>query len=52
MNEIWKDVERTYPEKDLFQNDASRKCIQMVLYHWCKECGDRDRLDARTSMVR
>mmetsp|Transcript_51669 Transcript_51669/g.123003 ORF Transcript_51669/g.123003 Transcript_51669/m.123003 type:complete len:653 (+) Transcript_51669:47-2005(+) len=38
LQEIWKDVERTFPEKELFQEDDNRKVIQRVLYHWCKAC--------------
>lgn len=38
LEEIWKDIERTYSEMDMFQNDKVRKCMQQVLFHWCKSC--------------
>lgn len=38
MQEIWKDVERTYPEEELFQSNKSRHCMQTILFHWCKAC--------------
>mmetsp|Transcript_11203 Transcript_11203/g.19658 ORF Transcript_11203/g.19658 Transcript_11203/m.19658 type:complete len:681 (-) Transcript_11203:142-2184(-) len=38
LQEIWKDVERTYPEMELFQNDKCRRCMQQVLFHWCRAC--------------
>lgn len=38
LSEIWKDVERTYSEMELFQNDKCRRCMQQVLFHWCRAC--------------
>jgi len=38
LEEIWKDIERTYSEMEMFQNDKVRKCMQQVLFHWCKAC--------------
>uniref|UniRef100_A0A0G4HUP7 Rab-GAP TBC domain-containing protein n=1 Tax=Chromera velia CCMP2878 TaxID=1169474 RepID=A0A0G4HUP7_9ALVE len=37
MNEIWKDVERTFSERDFFQSEAVRRGMQRVLFTWCKQ---------------
>lgn len=34
--EIWKDIERTYSEIFHLQREKTRKCMQQVLFHWCK----------------
>lgn len=36
QQEIWKDIERTYPEVDLLQRQDCRRSMQKVLFHWCK----------------
>lgn len=36
QQEIWKDIERTYPEVDLLQRQDSRRSMQRVLFHWCR----------------
>ncbi|BAM42281.1 uncharacterized protein TOT_040000650 [Theileria orientalis strain Shintoku] len=37
MDEIWQDVERTYQERTLFQNDSVRKTLQRILFVWSME---------------
>ncbi|KAK1442745.1 putative TBC1 domain family member GTPase-activating protein [Babesia gibsoni] len=37
LEEIWKDVERTYQERSLFTTENVRKTLQRVLYVWSKE---------------
>lgn len=36
LQEIWKDIERTYPEVPLMQEERSHRAMQQVLFHWCK----------------
>jgi len=36
LQEIEKDIERTYPEVPLLQDERSRRAMQQVLFHWCK----------------
>jgi len=36
LNEIWKDVERTYAEIAMLTTAESRKAMQRVLFHWCR----------------
>ncbi|CAD7929225.1 unnamed protein product [Amoebophrya sp. A120] len=37
MQEIAKDVERTYSDKELFTRKDVRGILQQVLYNWCKQ---------------
>ena len=34
LKEIWKDVERTYPECEFLSSNESRKVLQRMLFHW------------------
>eukprot|EP00931_Biecheleriopsis_adriatica_P046675 TRINITY_DN26825_c0_g1_i2.p1 TRINITY_DN26825_c0_g1~~TRINITY_DN26825_c0_g1_i2.p1 ORF type:complete len:659 (-),score=163.45 TRINITY_DN26825_c0_g1_i2:42-1949(-) len=36
LKEIWKDVERTFPECQFLSSPESRKVLQMLLFHWCR----------------
>ena len=37
MEEIWKDVTRTFPERELFQSAETQKSLQRVLFTWGKK---------------
>ena len=37
MDEIWKDVTRTFPERELFQSAETQKSLQRVLFTWGKK---------------
>jgi TBC1 domain family protein 5 len=37
MEEIWKDVERTFPEREFFQSVDTQKALQRVLFTWGKK---------------
>lgn len=36
LKEIWKDVERTFPECEFLSSAQSRKMLQRILFHWCR----------------
>mmetsp|Transcript_66237 Transcript_66237/g.215537 ORF Transcript_66237/g.215537 Transcript_66237/m.215537 type:complete len:600 (-) Transcript_66237:85-1884(-) len=36
LKEIWKDVERTFPEVEMLSSADSRKMLQRLLFHWCR----------------
>lgn len=36
LKEIWKDVERTFPECEFLSSSQSRKMLQRILFHWCR----------------
>ncbi|CAJ1360753.1 unnamed protein product [Effrenium voratum] len=36
LKEIWKDVERTFPECEFLSSAESRKVLQRILFHWCR----------------
>ncbi|CAE8619665.1 unnamed protein product, partial [Polarella glacialis] len=36
LREIWKDVERTFPECEFLSSAESRKVLQRMLFHWCR----------------
>jgi len=36
LSEIWKDVERTFPENQFLSSPDSRSVMQRVLFHWCR----------------
>eukprot|EP00913_Durusdinium_trenchii_P017764 g16691.t1 len=36
LKEIWKDVERTFPECEFLSSPESRKVLQRILFHWCR----------------
>ena len=40
IDEIWKDVTRTFPEREFFQNELNQKAIQQVIFTWCKVTGN------------
>eukprot|EP00400_MALV-I_sp_L67-5_P000328 gene328-1125_t len=37
LDEIWKDVERTYQEFEVYRKESTRRQLQQVLYNYCKE---------------
>lgn len=37
LEEIWKDVERTYQEFEIYRKETTRRQLQQVLYNYCKE---------------
>lgn len=36
LDEIWKDVDRTFPE--CLSTDGSKVLLQRLLFHWCRTC--------------
>ncbi|KEP62661.1 UNVERIFIED_CONTAM: TBC domain-containing protein [Hammondia hammondi] len=40
MEEIWKDVERTFADRALFCRDATRKALQRILFTWSRQNPD------------
>lgn len=36
QEEIWRDIERTYPERQLFNREGTRRSLQRVLFTWAK----------------
>ncbi|OEH77964.1 tbc1 domain family member 5 related protein [Cyclospora cayetanensis] len=40
QEEIWRDIERTYPERALFTQDTTRRSLQRVLFTWAKSNTD------------
>ena len=39
LEEIWKDVERTYQEFEVYRKESTRRQLQQVLFNYCKEKG-------------
>ena len=37
LEEIWKDVERTYQEFEVYRKESTRRQLQQVLFNYCKE---------------
>ena len=40
QEEIWRDIERTYPERQLFNKEGTRRSLQRVLFTWAKKNSD------------
>lgn len=40
LEEIWRDIERTYPERQIFNADTTRRSLQRVLFAWAKNNTD------------
>ncbi|PFH36908.1 TBC domain-containing protein [Besnoitia besnoiti] len=40
MEEIWKDVERTFADRALFCREATRKALQRILFTWSRQNPD------------
>ncbi|KAL8436995.1 hypothetical protein ACSSS7_001245 [Eimeria intestinalis] len=40
QEEIWRDIERTYPERALFSRIETRRSLQRVLFAWAKKNSD------------
>ncbi|CDI74635.1 hypothetical protein, conserved [Eimeria praecox] len=40
QEEIWRDIERTYPERQLFNKEGTRRSLQRVLFTWAKSNSD------------
>lgn len=40
QEEIWRDIERTYPERDIFNKETTRRSLQRVLFAWAKSNTD------------
>mmetsp|Transcript_75361 Transcript_75361/g.125182 ORF Transcript_75361/g.125182 Transcript_75361/m.125182 type:complete len:703 (-) Transcript_75361:37-2145(-) len=36
LAEIWKDIERTFPENEILSTPESRNAMQNILFHWCR----------------
>ncbi|CDJ40183.1 TBC1 domain family member 5 homolog B, related [Eimeria tenella] len=40
QEEIWRDIERTYPERQIFNREVTRRSLQRVLFAWAKSNTD------------
>ncbi|CBZ54854.1 hypothetical protein NCLIV_052790 [Neospora caninum Liverpool] len=40
MEEIWKDIERTFADRTLFCRDSTRKALQRILFTWSRQNPD------------